>query len=577
MKTIKRSQWYIILLLMMPLIISATPVLQNIRTSSDTVGRYDKFEIVLHFTADYLNPFDPDEITLDAIFTGPDGKKWKVPGFYNYTDWRSNWMVRFSPDQIGKWTYQLMIEDRDSLLADSLRSFIGIESSLHGPIRIAKNDRYLEHADGTSFYGVGFWYNDNYNANGGSISGETLDDLKGLGLNFISSYITPLETIGSGLGRYDQNICQRLDEVLNLCEEKDFVLSLNIWFHPYLSETVWAGGNRRWMTNPYQQICDARDFFRNKLAWNYQEKLYRYFIARWGYSRALGIWFIVDEVNGTDGWVSGDSTVAAEWGQKVHDYFKKNDPYGHLTTGTRSGGFTQYWHEGYETFDLAAREIYEAQGFPIIKEGDVDSSDIHPLTYSYHNYAGELQKLWKNYDKPAIIGETGWDHTFYEPGMPGYLAYFHNTLWVSLATGGAMTPFWWAYSVFVNDMIVTRQLRSVERFAESIPFNQLSNLAPVDSISGGIDAFAMSSDQLIFGWVVNPRADVGGDEVHLYGQKQGKYKLKIFQTWNGRWIHEEEIMTTNGTLSFKIPNLRIEGGHARYVGQDVAFILERQN
>ena len=40
------------------------------------------------------------------------------------------------------------------------------------------------------------------------------------------------------------------------------------------------------------------------MAWKYQEKLYRYFIARWGYSRALAIWFIIDEVNGTDGWAT---------------------------------------------------------------------------------------------------------------------------------------------------------------------------------------------------------------------------------------------------------------------------------
>lgn len=565
-------------LLILPCILFSTPEIIHVSQDQDSVGRYDKFEIKLHFNADYINPFDPDEIKLDALFTSPTGKIWKIPGFYNYNNWRSNWMIRFSPNEVGVWNYHLLVEDRDSMVKDSIRTFICISSDLHGPIRIADNQRYLQHADGTSFYGVGFWYNDNYAAfNEGNITGENLDELKELGLNFISTYITPLETLGSGLGRYDQNLCGRLDEVFEMCEERDMIISLNLWFHAYLSETVWPGGNRRWHTNPYQQICDARDFYRNKLAWNYQEKLYRYFIARWGYSRSLGIWFVVDEVNGTDGWVSGDSLIAADWGRKVHNYFVKNDPYRHLTTGTRSGGVREFWHQGYEIFDLASREIYEAQGFPIIRQGNVDSSSVHPLTYSYINYSDEIRKLWDNYEKPAIIGETGWNHTFYEPSMPGYLAQFHNAIWVSFANGAAMTPFWWAYSGFMNDVIVTNQMHSIARFTRTLPFNKLTNLIRVDSISGGLDAFAMKSDQLIYGWVVNPETDVASVVVNIYHQEAARYRLKIYHTWSGRWIDEKEINVTGDLISFEIPNLKIDGGRAQYVGQDVAFVLEKMD
>lgn len=566
------------LFLLVPLCVFATPQFLHFDPTEDSISQYDKFEISLHFTADYINPFDPDEVTLDAVFTSPSGKVWTIPGFYNYSGWRTNWMVRFSPNEAGRWNYQLKVMDRDSSITDTLRSFVCVESSFRGPIKIAKNERYLEYEDGSPFYGVGFWYNDGYAAfNEGNITEENLDRLKELGLNFISTFITPLETLGSGLGRYDQNICGRLDEVLEMCEEREMILSLNLWFHAYLSETVWPGGNRRWHTNPYQQICDARDFYRNKLAWDYQEKLYRYFIARWGYSRSLGIWFVVDEVNGTDGWVAGDSLIAAEWGQKVHNYFKKHDPYGHLTTGTRSGGIREYWHEGYQIFDLPSREIYEAQGFPIIRQGDVDSSDTHPLRYSYLNYAGEIRKLWDNYQKPAIIGETGWNHTFYEPDMPGYLALFHNALWVTLANGSAMTPFWWAFSSFMNDVIVTKQMQSIARFKESIPWNALTNVSRIDSSSGGSDVFAMSSDQMIFGWIVAPESDVTNEKVIIPGQKPGNYRLKIYHTWGGRWIHEGTITATGEIISFEIPNLRIEGGRAQYVGQDVAFIIEQLN
>ena len=99
--------------------------------------------------------------------------------------------------------------------------------------------------------------------------------MKALDVNFISSFITPLETQASGVGRYDQNISGRLDEVLQMLEERDMQLSLNIWFHAFLSETVWGGGNIRWNTNPYRQITEAKDFYRSEDAWKAQENLYR--------------------------------------------------------------------------------------------------------------------------------------------------------------------------------------------------------------------------------------------------------------------------------------------------------------
>ena len=550
------------------------PEIANIRQPQDSVGIYEKFEISLNLKCEFYNPFDPDEIDITATFTAPSGKDWTIHGFYDYS-FGSLWKVRFSPDETGVWRYRVKVRDKNGEATSETKSFRSFSSQKKGPVQIAGNKRYLRHPDGSTFFGVGLWYNDGYAGyNSGRITAANLDRLKSLGVNFISTYITPLETYASGLGRYDQNICGRLDEVLTLCEERDMILSLNLWFHSYLSETVWGGGNVRWYTNPYSQVTPAKEFYRSEPAWKLQEKLYRYFIARWGYSRSLGIWFIVDEVNGTDGWVSGDSLMAATWGRKVHDYFKQNDPYNHLTTGTRSGGIKEFWHEGYQTFDLSAREIYEAQGYPITKSASLDSAETHPLTHSYNNYAKEIRKLWNGYEKPAIIGETGWDHTFYEPEMPGYLALYHNALWVTLATGTAMTPFWWAFSDRMNDNVVTNQIRSLRRFTDAIPFAELSNLTPFPVAIAGGDGFGMKSDELIFGWVVNPGTDVAGDSIRLTHLKNGRYKLKLYHTWRGVFLEEKELEVFDGNVTINLPYLHTTGSHANYTGPDMAFILE---
>jgi hypothetical protein len=268
--------------------------------------------------------------------------------------------------------------------------------------------------------------------------------------------------------------------------------------------------------------------------------------------------------------------MAADWGKRVHDYLKTHDPYQHLTTGTRSGGIREFWHEGYQTFDIAAREIYEAQGFPIVKAGTIDSTDVHPLTHSYTNYARQIDTLWRGYGRPAIIGETGWDHTFYEPHMPGYLAQFHNANWVCLATGAAMTPFWWAHSPYrMNDMIVNSRLGSIRRFVDEIAFSKLTDVAPLTTASAvKSDVYVMKSKELAFGWAVHPETDVVGDQITLKGLKPGNYHLRLYHTWRGAFIHEADLSSADGTVSFTIPVLKIEGSHANYWGQDVAFILE---
>ena len=553
---------------------SQKPEITNIRQKPDSVGLYEKLEISLELKCEFVNPFDPDDIEIEAIFTSPSGKKWNIPGFYNLSH-ATLWKIRFSPNETGKWNYSVNVRDKNGETMKDGQSFVAVKSAKKGPVQIAANKRYLRYSDGSDFYGVGLWYNDGYEGFGsGRVEPAELDYLKSIGVNFIGTFITPLETWATGVGRYDQNICGRLDQLLEMCEERDMLLSLNMWFHSYLSETVWGGGNVRWYINPYQQITTAKDFFRSEEAWKYQEKLYRYFIARYSYSRALAIWFIVDEINGTDGWVSGDSLAASTWGKKVHDYLKTNDPYNHPTTGTRSGGIQEFWSQGYQNFDIAAREIYEAQGYEINETSTLDSATVNPLTSSYSNYAREIRRLWNGYEKPAVIGETGWDHTFFEPSMPGYLAMYHNALWVALATGTAMTPFWWAHSRLLNDNVLTSQVTNIRKFTDQIQFGKLINVEPAIIKSRKGDAFALTSDKTIFGWVVNSKTDVAGDNITLSSLKNGKYKLKIFHTWRGEFIEEREINCKDGTFTFSVPFMHITESHARYIGQDIAFIME---
>jgi len=561
----------IVLMLIASPIFAEPPSFNFIRPNTNQVGLYEKFELRISLNAAFKNPFDPDEIDLTAEFTSPSGKLWNIYGFYNANGWNSIWMVRFSPDETGTWRYVLKAADSEGTAESEAGSFTAVSSGHHGFLSLSSNNRYLRYEDGTSFYGVGLWYNDSYEEfNQGSITEEGLDNLKRRGANFISFFPTPLETMGTGLGRYDQNRCGRLDQLFEWCEERDIHISWNIWFHSYISEAIWGGGNARYRNNPYKLVCKAVDFYHDPTAWNYQEKLYRYIIARWGYSRSLFLWFVVDEINGTEGWVYGDKAVAEEWCTRVHNYFKEHDPYKRLTTGTQSGGYDQYWPNGYRIFDIAAREIYEAQGHPMPKSGKIAPDGENPLQFSYRVYAAETQKLWNNFYKPAIIGECGWDHTYYEPGMPGYLAMYHNALWVSLTNGLCMTPFWWAYSSWLNDSVVTNQMTYFQQFVSGIDFAHLE-FSPADITAGDCDAYAMKSDEIIFGWVVNPRVSVANETFIISGIPDGAYEVELYRTWQGRALKKHTVKCSGGKLTDTIPELLTQRGHAYHIGNDVAF------
>jgi hypothetical protein len=540
------------------------------------VARYEKLELRVDARATYQNPYDPEEVDLWAEFTAPSGKVWKIWGFYNPSTWSSLFMVRFAPDEAGAWRYVVKVRDREGAAESKPGEIPVVDSKHHGFVRVADNRRYLQYSDGRPFYGVGMWYNDAYELfGGGQITEEGLDLLKRQGANFISFFHSPLETMGTGLGRYDENRAGRLDQIFEWCEKRDLHISWNIWFHSYISEAVWGGGNARYRTNPYRSIAPAEKFFASPEAWKYVEKLHRYMVARWGYSRALFLWFVIDEINGTEGWIKGGREPAQQWCRQVHDWLKANDPYGRPTTGTRSGGIKEWWPEGYQIFDLAAREIYEAQGHPMPKGGKPNLISENPVKFSYLNYARQTQDLWNGFNKPAMIGECGWDHTYYEPGMPGYVAMYHNALWAGLANGLSLTPFWWANGSYINDSVLTRTMLHFSRFVRDINFAGAEWRPLALKVSEG-DGWAMQSREMTFGWFVNTPGGAASETIEVPGLEDGEYDVHLYRTWRGEYLSPIGAASAGGTLPVKVPELVARGGRAQHVGDDVAFKIVKK-
>lgn len=117
------------------------------------VSKWELFEQDFRSSRDYDNP--PQEVRLAVDFVSPTGHTNRVHGFWNGGN---RWGVRFSPDQLGHWTFTTTCSDPlNSGLHGKSGKFLCTVQSLrddlhrHGRIRVPKGSATFEYSDGTPF------------------------------------------------------------------------------------------------------------------------------------------------------------------------------------------------------------------------------------------------------------------------------------------------------------------------------------------------------------------------------------------------------------------------------------------
>ncbi len=527
--------------------------IENVTVNSDTVGKYDLVEITFDLSgAIYSNPYDPEEIDVRGDFFAPSGKKWEIFGFFDDYKNRSQWKIRFAANETGNWQFKIKATDTFGSAESDVFSFFVKTSQRHGWVHVSKeNPNYLVCDDGTDFYGVGMCYPWNVTWSGLNRLAQhganiffywngTYDDAGNGGGNYL------IESINSGIGRYDRYKCGRLDELLDWSRQVGIKMFLVIWPHDYLADNLTGGWVNQWQKNPYKEICRAEEFYGSELAWKYQKKLYRYIIARWSYSENLAGWQIICEITGTDGWVFGHESEAEMWSQRVHDFFQQNDPFDHPTTGSQHGYIACDWQKGYEIFDLPDREMYEMQGWPV--------SAGNPLRSSLLNYRTLTLGMSQPFQKPVICGETGYTLAPVPAGSENYDRLYHNALWVTLASGMSSTPFWWAYSGRIVSQNMLDQLLVFSNFVKSIDFRSLTG-NPIALSSSDGDGACIVGDSLSLGWFRQTDGlQISGAEFDIPGLPDGSYQCQWIDPWTGEEQERSLIVAIDGLARLRVPD-----------------------
>jgi hypothetical protein len=145
-----------------PLAAGQAPIKAAPASAPEAAGCRQWQPLELTFTAqkDCRDPFDFQRAKFSAVFSGPDGARLDVPGFW---DGQRTWRIRFTPTRVGVWSYVTHFTDtgdpglngrHGSLSAGSPDA--GTDVRRHGGfLQVSPNRRYLTFTDGTPFFWLG--------------------------------------------------------------------------------------------------------------------------------------------------------------------------------------------------------------------------------------------------------------------------------------------------------------------------------------------------------------------------------------------------------------------------------------
>lgn len=271
-------------------VLAVLTLASSVASHAASIARYGRFEQAFESATAYANA--PQEASLTATFTGPDGRKVKVPGFW---DGGKAWKIRFQPTMEGNWSFETECSDAANTALHRQKGQFTVTGggtkgrfAVHGPVRVAPDGRYLAHADGTPF----FWLADTA-WNGALLSSDADWDhyvkertrQKFTAVQFVATQFRAapdgdanrqLAYTGKEKITINPAFFQRLDRKVDALTEAGLLPV------PVLLWAINAGGNPS--VNPGQSLPDDQAIV-----------LARYMVARWG--GQAGAWILAGDAD----------------------------------------------------------------------------------------------------------------------------------------------------------------------------------------------------------------------------------------------------------------------------------------
>lgn len=450
-----KLQTFITCLLLAPACMLYATNLTSITENFDTISQYEKYEATFTLNRIYTNPFDTDEVEINAIITRPDFSTVQVPAFYyryyqvsgSNPETYSNpgpeqWKFRFAPRRPGVYTYTITVIDIDGTQTIYTGgSFTCTPGNGKGFIRInSKDNLTFIYDDGSPRINIGHnvaWATDNWK--GATAYDHYFSEMSNVGENWVRIWMTPWTSDGGlilewrdnayfeGVGQLSMQTAQRWDTVVDMAEQYGIAVQPAFQYHGQFSTRV----NPNWDDNPYNIVhasdggflTNPEEFFTNAEAKRLTKNKYRYIIARWGYSPAIFAWELWNEVQYTGSdtynwWMAGYVDDVVAWHDEMASYIKSIDPHAHPVTTS------DYYH--------FVTPLFELESIDIVQEHFYDSPTIDGIKKM-------VAPLMERFKKPVIVGEFG-NHT--SDALQNRLL-MRNGNWAGFMVAQSAHQWWW--------------------------------------------------------------------------------------------------------------------------------------
>ena len=469
--------------------------------NSGKIGLYEKFEITFNLVGKWDNPFDPDQIRVDAVFNMPDGSWVTVPGFF-YQEYYQNalnkiekvgdpvWKVRFTPALPGKYTYQIYAFNKSEEIKTASGEFDCLSfGTSHGFIKVSRsNPLYFDFTDDTPFFGIGM---DRIGADEGGCYKRFSDAGGNFNRLFLTNGNFDIQELTRDPGRPDRGLGKinlenswNLDQLLELGED--------LGIYHMLTLTNQYNFNRQWDIHTYNRanrgILDTKnEYFTNEEAMRYFERYLRYAVARWGYSTSVFSWDLWNEYSA----MGIDVEVAIPWHKRMAKYIDSMDVFNHIIH-TNDGAFNG------------------SDRMHALPEMEIVSTNTYAIKDIAHLASLWTRRMIDLFNKPYVLTEYGMGHN---PIPGGYGAMdperrmVHNGLWSPVMSGSAATGMPWEWN-WLNDSLFFTYITAVFKIVHDIPFSKRKwNPVDVSSFFFKDSQSAYFADIIVEGWPGNFRLD----------------------------------------------------------------------
>ncbi|MFP4380204.1 MAG: glycosyltransferase family 2 protein [Candidatus Sumerlaeia bacterium] len=567
------------------------PFVPEITHAPESAAQYQLYETRFHIKRRFENPFDTDQVLIDAIFEAPSGKQWKIPAFYSqdYIRHASSgdekleltgepyWAVRFMPHESGEYRWYLKGRDHTGATFESMpRTFTAQAAPGRGYLK--STGKYFTFENGDYYYPIainicwpyderaldipGYEYkHDPDKLNNTIMYGDFFERMKSSGIDmgrvWMSTWWLGLEWRDDvpgyhGIGKYNLQNAWRLDYLFEQAQRYDLMLEVALNHHgPWT--TKW---NVQWHRNPYNKanggfLSHHGEAMTDPRVIKLFKDRHRYCAARYGAYPNLFAWIL---------WIEADTVhtsarVRREWHRIMGEHLTLVDQDRHLVSAEYSGAMWRMEWCDLDVIDYIQGPVYTRDKF-------VDRFEFMTDYYS-------------SFGKPNLIEEYG--GTSLGTSYSHLQLQTHNAPWLGwvIDTSGMPMTWWWNFTfdfelekhwaIFVDFIRGENLMQRSWRFRD-IPVQK----------GGPLSAKSRIAQDRAYVWVFHyqrtngvhepthmfkddPDAElfkpIKGAEITVPGLKDGRYLIEFWDTWVPGRVRRQEVISENGKCRIPLPTL----------------------